>query len=41
VLSVVESGFDRISAERRDLVFSMNSRGLAAQMENIKRHVSG
>ncbi|HEX4494467.1 MAG TPA: SRPBCC family protein [Thermoanaerobaculia bacterium] len=40
-LSVIESGFDRISAERRDLVFSMNSRGWASQMENIKRHVSG
>jgi uncharacterized protein YndB with AHSA1/START domain len=40
-LSVVESGFDRIPAERRDLAFRMNSGGWAQQMENIKRHVSG
>jgi uncharacterized protein YndB with AHSA1/START domain len=40
-LSVVESGFDQIPAERRALAFSKNSGGWAQQMENIKRHVSG
>jgi uncharacterized protein YndB with AHSA1/START domain len=40
-LSVVESGFDQIPAERRELAFRMNNGGWAAQMENIKRHVSG
>jgi uncharacterized protein YndB with AHSA1/START domain len=40
-LSVVESGFDQIPAERRDLAFRMNSGGWAQQMESIKRHVSG
>lgn len=41
LLTVVESGFDRIPAHRRAEAFRMNSRGWAAQMENIKRHVAG
>lgn len=41
LLSVVESGFDQIPAERRELAFRMNGEGWAAQMENIARHVGG
>ena len=41
VLTVVESGFDRIPASRRDEAFRMNDGGWAAQMENIARHVAG
>jgi uncharacterized protein YndB with AHSA1/START domain len=40
-LTVVESGFDRIPAERRALAFRMNDNGWAQQMESIKRHVDG
>lgn len=40
-LTVVESGFDAIPAERRELAFRMNGEGWAAQMENIARHVGG
>jgi len=38
-LKVVESGFDKVPAYRRDEAFRMNSGGWAAQMENIKRYV--
>jgi len=41
LLTVVESGFDRIPAARRTEAFTRNSEGWAAQMENIKRHVAG
>ena len=41
MLTVVESGFDRIPAGRRDEAFRMNSEGWAIQMENIQRHVEG
>jgi uncharacterized protein YndB with AHSA1/START domain len=41
LLTVVESGFDRIPASRRAQAFEMNSGGWAAQMENITRHLSG
>ncbi len=40
-LTVVESGFDRLPAERRALAFRMNSGGWAAQLENVQRHVQG
>jgi uncharacterized protein YndB with AHSA1/START domain len=40
-LTVVESGFDQIPAERRDEAFRMNEGGWAAQVENIARYVSG
>jgi uncharacterized protein YndB with AHSA1/START domain len=40
-LTVVESGFDRVPAGRRDEAFRMNSQGWAIQMENIKNHVAG
>jgi uncharacterized protein YndB with AHSA1/START domain len=39
-LSVVESGFDRIPAERRATAFRMNEGGWAAQMANIERYVT-
>lgn len=41
MLTIVESGFDQIPAERRAEAFRMNSQGWAAQMENIRRHVTG
>jgi uncharacterized protein YndB with AHSA1/START domain len=41
VLTVVESGFERIPAERRAEAFRMNSEGWAAQLENIQKHVTG
>lgn len=40
LLKVVESGFDKVPAHRRGEAFRMNSRGWAAQMENIKVHVA-
>jgi len=40
MLTVVESGFDQIPSERRAEAFRMNSQGWAAQMENIRRHVT-
>jgi uncharacterized protein YndB with AHSA1/START domain len=41
LLSVVESGFDRIPAGRRDEAFRMNSDGWAIQLTNIEQHVAG
>lgn len=41
VLTVVESGFDRVPAGRRLEAFRMNSQGWDAQVENIARHVAG
>jgi uncharacterized protein YndB with AHSA1/START domain len=38
-LSVVESGFDRLPAHRRDEAFRMNGGGWEAQMDNVRRHV--
>jgi uncharacterized protein YndB with AHSA1/START domain len=40
-LTVVESGFDKLPAHRRDEAFRMNSQGWAKQVENIQRHVAG
>lgn len=40
-LTVIESGFDRIPAERRDLAFRMNEGGWAAQLVSIERYLSG
>lgn len=40
LLTVVESGFDRIPAGRRAEAYRMNTGGWAAQMENIQRHVA-
>jgi uncharacterized protein YndB with AHSA1/START domain len=39
LLTVVESGFDKVPAHRRREAFQMNSRGWEAQMDNIVRHV--
>jgi uncharacterized protein YndB with AHSA1/START domain len=39
-LTVVESGFDRIPARRRDEAFRTNDGGWAVQLRNIERHVS-
>lgn len=39
LLTVVESGFDKVPPERRLQAFRMNSNGWEAQMKNIVRHV--
>jgi uncharacterized protein YndB with AHSA1/START domain len=39
-LTVVESGFDRLPATRRDEAFRMNEGGWAEQTGNIERHVA-
>ncbi|MGO1000684.1 SRPBCC family protein [Lysobacter sp. CA196] len=39
LLRVVESGFDRVPASRRDEAFRMNSGGWDEQMSNIERYV--
>jgi uncharacterized protein YndB with AHSA1/START domain len=41
LLTVVESGFERLPPGRRDEVFRMNDEGWAIQVENIRSHVSG
>jgi uncharacterized protein YndB with AHSA1/START domain len=41
LLTVTESGFDRIPAARRAKAFEMNGAGWAQQLENIARHVHG
>ncbi len=40
VLTIVESGFDRIPVARRDKAFRMNEQGWAEQSQNVERHVS-
>jgi uncharacterized protein YndB with AHSA1/START domain len=40
MLSVVESGFDRLPATRREQAYRDNEDGWTQQMESIKRHVS-
>lgn len=40
MLTVVESGFDRIPLHRRDAAFRSNESGWAEQMKRIERHVS-
>ena len=39
LLTIVESGFDRVPAHRRERAFRMNEGGWAAQAENLRRHV--
>ena len=39
LLKVVESGFDKIPAERRDEAFRMDEGGWTAQMKNIQKYV--
>ena len=38
-LRIVESGFDKLPAKRRDEAFRMNDRGWSIQIENIAQHV--
>src|ERR1700694_3217411 len=39
LLTVTESGFDKIPAHRRAEAFPRNEAGLAIQLQNIERHV--
>jgi uncharacterized protein YndB with AHSA1/START domain len=39
LLRVVEPGFDKLPARRRDEAFRMNERGWSAQLGNIAQHV--
>ena len=41
VLTVTESGFDKLPAHRRDQAFRSNDGGWAQQVENIRKHVGG
>ncbi len=41
LLTIVESGFDRVPAHRRDRAFRMNQAGWAAQAENLRKYVEG
>jgi uncharacterized protein YndB with AHSA1/START domain len=38
-LRIVESGFDRVPAHRRERAFRMNQGGWAGQAENLRKHV--
>ncbi len=40
LLTVSESGFDKIPASRRSEAFRMHNEGWAEQLKNIKRHVA-
>lgn len=40
LLTVVETGFDRIPAHRRQLAWSMHDAGWQAQLSNVARHTS-
>ncbi len=40
LLTVVESGFDRVPPHRRMEAFRMHGSGWEAQLDNIKRHVT-
>ena len=40
LLTVVESGFDKVPPHRRRKAFEMNSGGWEAQLKNIARHAS-
>jgi uncharacterized protein YndB with AHSA1/START domain len=41
ILTIVESGFDKVPAHRRERAFRMNEGGWAGQAENVRRHVEG
>ena len=41
VLTIVESGFDRLPASRRAEAFRMNESGWSGQAKNIERYVTG
>jgi len=40
LLTIVESGFDRLPPERRDEAFRMNDGGWTEQAQNVARHVA-
>ena len=40
-LTIVESGFDRVPAHRRERAFKMNEGGWAAQSDNLRRFLEG
>jgi uncharacterized protein YndB with AHSA1/START domain len=39
-LTIVESGFERLPAARRDIAFRMNEGGWGEQIKNVDRHVT-
>lgn len=39
LLTIEESGFDKVPVQRRQRAFMMNDGGWAAQAQNVKRHV--
>jgi uncharacterized protein YndB with AHSA1/START domain len=41
LLTIVESGFDKVPAHRRERAFLMNQGGWAAQAENLRKYVEG
>ena len=41
LLTVVESGFDKVPPDRRMAAFRQNSEGWDGQMQNIEKHVAG
>jgi uncharacterized protein YndB with AHSA1/START domain len=41
LLTVVESGFDKVPAYRREEALRMNTRGWEFQLQNIARHLHG
>ena len=41
LLTIIESGFDRVPAHRRQRAFRMNEGGWAAQTENVRNYVEG
>jgi uncharacterized protein YndB with AHSA1/START domain len=41
MLTIVESGFDRVPPHRRERAFRMNQGGWAAQSENLRKYVDG
>jgi hypothetical protein len=41
LLTIVESGFDRVPAHRRERAFRMNEGGWTGQAENVRKYVEG
>ncbi len=41
LLTIVESGFERVPAHRRERAFRMNEGGWSAQAENVRKYVDG
>jgi uncharacterized protein YndB with AHSA1/START domain len=41
LLTIVESGFDRVPAHRRERAFRMNEGGWTAQAESVRKYVEG